>query len=563
MLPIVSGEARTLGETRTRLATWMPRLILLAAGAYFVVMAGRWIASPGLEYDELLFVNAATGEPTNGMFVRRRILGVPVLINGYTGALKAYLYYPIFQIFGVSPQTVRWPVILASLVTLMLTYRVARFSFSRPVSAIVVLVMSVDPIFIYLSKFDYGPVVLMMILKLTALLFALRAVSTGSSRYLWGMVAACALGVFDKLNFLWFLFALATAGGMLFRTELREMWQRDRARLVRPLTMLAFIGLATLVRSIHVAAGWDKALSFTPLERFRFVTNLYASTMNGQLLYLWVTKRTLAAESLMNPILTLGVAGTVVASLRAARRAGRVERMPFQARVLLCHLLICALIALQILFTTMAYGPHHIMVLYPFQLFVAFGGVVGVAGMFGAVAGMLGTAVIAAILAASGLNVGAAYDRNFRPTAEFVPHWSPVIYQLVDFLNQHPAERITSVDWGLHNQIWALGTSRTRAVARDRWFQFRWLGDLSGQERNDLLRDFEGVRGLAITYGPGGDGFNNFGTKPNFLKWCAALGIVPKLERVFTSPAGTVIYEVYSVDGSRTSTSRRTSSLNQ
>src|SRR6187401_661575 len=67
MLPIVSGEARTLGGTRTRLATWMPRLILLAAGAYFVVMAGRWIASPGLEYDELLFVNAATGEPTNGM----------------------------------------------------------------------------------------------------------------------------------------------------------------------------------------------------------------------------------------------------------------------------------------------------------------------------------------------------------------------------------------------------------------------------------------------------------------------------------------------------------------
>jgi len=203
------------------------------------------------------------------------------------------------------------------------------------------------------------------------------------------------------------------------------------------------------------------------------------------------------------------------------------------------------------------------MVLYPFQLCVAFGGVVGVAGMFGAVAGMLGTAVIAAILAASGLNVGAAYDRNFRPTAEFVPHWSPVIYELVDFLNQHPAERITSVDWGLHNQIWALGTPRTRAVARDRWFQFRWLGDLSGQERNDLLREFEGVRGLAITYGPGGDGFNNFGTKPNFLKWCAALGIVPKLERVFTSPVGTVIYEVYSVDGSRTSTSRRTSSLNQ
>jgi hypothetical protein len=96
MLPIASGEARTLGETRTRLATWMPRLILLAAGAYFVVMAGRWIASPGLEYDELMFVNAATGEATNGMFVRKRILGIPALIMGYTGALKGLSLLPHF-----------------------------------------------------------------------------------------------------------------------------------------------------------------------------------------------------------------------------------------------------------------------------------------------------------------------------------------------------------------------------------------------------------------------------------------------------------------------------------
>ena len=198
----------------------------------------------------------------------------------------------------------------------------------------------------------------------------------------------------------------------------------------------------------------------------------------------------------MNPIVALGLAGMVVASLQAARRAGAVGRMPFQERVLLCHLLIFALIAVQILFTPMAYGPHHIMMLYPFQLFVTFGGAVGVAGMWG-------TAVTAAVLVASGLNVGAAYERNFRPTAEFAPHWSPVIYQLVDFLDHHPAERIISVDWGIHNQIWALGTSRTRAIARERWFEFRWLGDLSAQERT-YLRDFEGYAGWPFCTAPAG-----------------------------------------------------------
>ena len=538
MLPIVSGEART------RLGTWLPRLILLLAGAYFAVMAGRWIASPGLEYDELIFVNAATGEPTNGLFVLRRVLGVPVILMWYIGALKVYLYYPVFQIFAVSPQTVRWPVILVSLVTLSLTYRVARFSFGRLVSAMIVLVMGVDPTFMYLTKLDYQ-VALMMVLKVTALLFALRAVSTGSSRYLWGMVAACAMGVFDKLNFIWFLLALVSAGAMLFRSELREMWRRDRAGLVLPLTTLALVGLATVARSVRLALVMgQEAASVASLDRLRDVTNLYASTMNGRNFYLLVTKRTLAAESLMNPIVAFGLAAMVVASLRAARRAGAVGRMPFQERVLLCHLLIFALIAVQILVTTVAYGAHHIMMLYPFQLFVAFGAAARLVGRSG-------TAVVAAVLVASGLNVGAAYERNFRPTAEFRPQWSPVIYQLVDFVNHHPAERIISVDWGIHNQIWALGTSRTRAIARDRWPEFRWpefpttLGD---QERASLRGDFEGVRGLAILHGAGSDIMP--AVRPNFLKWCAALGIVPRLERVFTSPAGTVIFEVYAVDGS-------------
>ena len=158
---------------------WLPRLLLVVAGVYFTVMAGRYIASPGLQYDEVLFVNAATGEPTNGLFVAKRIFGLPVMLMGYIGALKAYLYYPVFQVFGVSPETVRWPVILASLATLVLTYLVARFTFDRLVSALLVLVMSVDPTFMYLTKLDYGPVALMMVLKVSALFFGLRAVEHG------------------------------------------------------------------------------------------------------------------------------------------------------------------------------------------------------------------------------------------------------------------------------------------------------------------------------------------------------------------------------------------------
>ena len=102
----------------------------------------------------------------------------------------------------------RWPVILVSLATLALTYRVARFTFGRLVSALVVLVMSVDPTFMYLTKLDYGPVALMMVLKVTALLLRAPRGEHGVTAIPLGHGAACALGLFDKLNFIWFLLAL-------------------------------------------------------------------------------------------------------------------------------------------------------------------------------------------------------------------------------------------------------------------------------------------------------------------------------------------------------------------
>jgi hypothetical protein len=195
----------------------------------------------------------------------------------------------------------------------------------------------------------------------------------------------------------------------------------------------------------------------------------------------------------------------------------------------------------QLLITRKAWGPHHIMMLYPFQLFVVFGAAVSLAGTVGATAA-------AAVLVVSGLGVGAAYERGFRPTAEFEPQWSPVVYELADYVNDRSADGIVSVDWGIHNQVWALGTPRTRAACRDRWPQFRTLGDRRAQELM-YRRDFEDRRVLAILHGSGWDIMPP--VRKNFMDWAQAFGMVPTLDRVFTSPAGTVIFEVYTVDGLR------------
>ncbi|MBA3496252.1 MAG: glycosyltransferase family 39 protein [Gemmatimonadales bacterium] len=519
-------------------------VLLVAAGAYFALAAGRAIDVPGLQYDEILFVNAATGEPTNGLFVAKRVFGIPVMLMGYIGALKAYLYYPVFQLFGVSPATIRWPVIAASLMTLGLTYGVARFSFGQMTSALLTLAIAVDPTFIYMTKLDFGPVVLMLLLKLAALWFALRTVSSGLPRYLWGMSVACALGMFDKLNFIWFLLALVVACGALFRGELAVAYRRHPRGFVFPLASLAAVTAAATVWLVlpQLLASQSAAQGVSLVERLPYVLRVYATTMSGQEPFLHVTGSNLTAKSLTNYVTAASLFAMLAWGVVATRRAGGMARLPLRQRTLACHLLLFVLIALQIWLTKKAWGPHHLMMLYPLQYFIAFGMAVTLAGAAGA-------ALVTGAFVASSLTVGASYAQAFQPGAEFEPQWSPVVYDLVDYLNGRLPDRIVSVDWGIHNQVYALGTPRTRVVCRDRWPDFRTLGD-RGKQTRMYQSDFQNRNVLAVLHGRGWDIMPT--ARANFSVWAASFGLTPSLDRTFSSPAGTTIFEVYSLDGAGT-----------
>jgi hypothetical protein len=530
-------------------ATACAGLLLFAAGIYFVVMASRLIEAPGLQYDEILFVNAATGEATNGMFVAKRILGVPVMLMGYIGALKAYLYYPIFQLFGVSPASIRWPVIGVALLTLGATYAVARRSLGRVASAALTLVIALDPPFMYMTVLDYGPVALMLLLKMTALGFALRAVTGGgSSRDLWAVSAACALGTFDKLNFVWFVLALAIAGAVLFRGELARLYRRDPRGFILPLAALALVmAVAAAVLIVpQLLRSQSAAGDVTLADRIPYVLRLYDRTMNGREFFRFVTGSELEAPSLVNAVSLCGLIAALVGGGVAAWRAGGISRLPMRHRVAGLHLLVFLLIGLQIWITKKAWGPHHLMMLYPLQYLIVF-------HVAAALARGPGLALVSALLIASNLSVSRAYATAFRPGAEFEPQWSPMINDLVRYLEQRAPDRILSVDWGIHNQVYALGTPHTRVVARDRWPQFRTLGD-SAQQARLSQEDVLGGRTLAVLHGSGYD--NMPAVRPNFFTWATTAGLRPTLDRTFTSPAGTPIFEVYSLERLRSDPSR-------
>ena len=95
--------------------------------------------------------------------------------------------------------------------------------------------MAADPIFIFMSKADYGPIVLMMFFKMLALYFFFRFIATSSPRYLWGVAISCGLGLFDKFNFMWFVLALVVAAVVVFRHELRSAVAQSRSQFIWPL----------------------------------------------------------------------------------------------------------------------------------------------------------------------------------------------------------------------------------------------------------------------------------------------------------------------------------------
>ena len=110
--------------------------------------------------DEVDFVNAAQGAADNTM-IHMRLGSVPLFIMPYLGALKAWIYAPVFRLFGVSALTIRLPAILLAAVTLLIFYQLMRPRVGILWATMALWIMAVDPANLFPSRLDWGPTVLM------------------------------------------------------------------------------------------------------------------------------------------------------------------------------------------------------------------------------------------------------------------------------------------------------------------------------------------------------------------------------------------------------------------
>src|SRR2546430_1095900 len=251
----VNGQAGSRGPDNTerggfrdivqRTPRWLPDILAIATACTFILLAAYRIQFPGLYMDEVDFVNAAQGASDNTM-IHTRLGPVPLFIMPYLGALKAWIYVPVFGLFGVSALTIRLPAILIAAVTLLIFYQLMREQLGPVWGPIGLWIMKVDPANLFPSRLDWGPTVLMHFFQ--AAIFALWF-SYRNKPELWkvAIILICfGLGFFDKFNFIWLVLAFVIGISLCYPDSLKNLWVSfpRLARRMAVITVLIVLGAA-------------------------------------------------------------------------------------------------------------------------------------------------------------------------------------------------------------------------------------------------------------------------------------------------------------------------------
>jgi 4-amino-4-deoxy-L-arabinose transferase-like glycosyltransferase len=213
--PLASGVVHV---SPSRSFHWWLGLSLIALIIY-IVAATYQLTLPGLNYDE-----AADAVPAMNMVLHQPLDGAitvqlfghawPLMIMPYIGPMSTYVAALGFLIGGVSALTLRLTTVFVGVLTLLLMWGFLKTMFDVRVASIAVLLLAVDPNYIFWSRmgaFIAQPLLPMYI----AALWCLFAWHRGRGfAYLASAAFLMGLGLSTKLLYLWVWAALG-AGWLL------------------------------------------------------------------------------------------------------------------------------------------------------------------------------------------------------------------------------------------------------------------------------------------------------------------------------------------------------------
>lgn len=213
----------------------------------FTLVSIKELKFPWLHRDEVFFIHTARemkwhccGAGAGGWWE-----GVRFFILPYLGALKAWLYILIFEIFGSSLFSIRFTMFVFTCAALITFSIFLRRIFSEWAALMALFLVILNPAVWIIARQDIGELA-MYSFFMAGVLLSVQSGLKWNKKVHWAMAAVLlALGGYHRLNFFWFSFPFLLVSIYAFRKSWRPLLALVMVNAGVAATFLKFSTIAT------------------------------------------------------------------------------------------------------------------------------------------------------------------------------------------------------------------------------------------------------------------------------------------------------------------------------
>ena len=462
-------EVQNVGLAKS--INYIPAAVVLLFMVLFFLAGLAVIPYAGIENDEALFAAGIYAPQANRDFMRVFHRPVATMLMSYLGALKAWIYSPIFALWTPSVYSLRVPVLVLGACTIWLFYLLLSRILGRRAAVAGCALLATDSTYLYTTCFDWGPVLLQHILMVGGVLLVVRFHRTSSRIALGAGFFLFGLALWDKALFGW------TLVGMLLGLLAANPGALRRAISVKNLLVVVFCfsaGAYPLLRfnlrnsgeTLRANVGWSAEPAV-----LRMKVEILERSLGGSGLLEYLSFGD-GAEGPRRPRTALERSAVELDEHRGGMRDGWLAYAMGASLLLLPVVwktrarrpMIFSFVVMAVVWSQMLFGVgvggsvHHTVLLWPWPHLLAAAGLAEASRRWRR-AGL--PALVVAITLVCGSNVvmaDAQFSQLIRNGGTAV--WTDAVFGLSEYLPTVPAEHYVMLDWGMTDPLRLLHEGR-------------------------------------------------------------------------------------------------------
>ena len=513
----------------------MLRFLVPLCCVLFVVLGLCFAPYAGIQNDEAIFAVPLYEASPASLALNLLNHSIPLMISDHIGALKSWLYWPIFAAFRPTVFSIRTPMILTCALAIWIFFLFAKRTAGRGAALYAAVLLASDPSFLLTGTFDWGPVALERLLIVAACLSLVRFGQEGSHAFLAAGFFTLGLALWNRADFVWALAGFTVAAAVLWREILARMHWRTAT-----LAAAAFIAgmLPLLIYNVSNPNATLSTNARVEFNRFEGKFQQLRATADGSDLIGF-----LVANDSPDHQKPAGLTTTWIAKHFGEHRqsgmfwayALALMAVPLwwkskTARFALVYMLITWL-SMAVTQNAGA-AAHHAMMLWPFpQLFLAVA--------LAAIPWSWAAAGLVTLLVSLNLLVINQHMLQFQRDGA-AGNFSDALYPLSDALTETPGQTIYITDWGIFDTVmlfhWGHLTLQPEAelVATE---------TPNAQERQALTRILSDPQGLFIGHVQDRESFE--GNRKRIQQAAALNGLQKQLLRIIFDSNARPVFEIF------------------